>query len=472
VLLVSVACAVALAACSESNRFNDAGKDLDGGVHGGANGDSGASASALSQLGKACKRDVDCPDGLFCDEEIPVNAEVSGAPGGHVDVPLFPGGSCSPLPLSPYDPDGGTSCDPTRAQPQQGCGAKGTCVSEAVSSGTEVACRVTCDPSSSKSGCSRDGYTCDFNLHACVEGCATDAECRLLSVDRDGDGLFDGVDYDKASKATCDAATARCTHPAAAGAKPGIPCTHSDDCESDGVCVREVSTLGGLKFPGGACTKYGCDVPGRECGDGNVCEPVRPWSSGASSPNACLVQCTVGAEPAALRLGASGHGEGCRDGYRCHYNGGAGADDGVCIGGNYNAVTKNNVGSACENDADCFSPYGYGRCLHLSVSGIASTTGVCTIMDCAVPGMPDAACGSGNECIILHGDVTFCVHNCAHASECATGNACADDDADPSTPSVCFPACFADTECRSGETCSIASTATAGQCVAKASQGG
>lgn len=459
---------LALAACSESDRFEgDAAVADDGG-----SGDGAVSPGALSQLGEACERDSDCPQGLFCDEEITGNVALPGSPEGSLDLPLFPGGSCSPLPLAPYDPSGGTSCDPARPREAQGCGVGGVCVSESLNSGTAVACRVACQPSAADSGCEREGYTCDFGSHACIEGCRSDAECRVLSVDGDGDGVADGLAYDESSQASCDASTGRCTHPAPAAAQPGTPCTTTSDCESDGLCIREANTLAGHSFPSGLCTKLGCDVEGRECGAGSVCEPLRPWTGGSTSPAACLVSCQVGAEPEAQRLGLSGHGAGCREGYRCHYNGGAGADDGVCVGGNYNAVTEPNVGDPCDTDADCYSPFGHGRCMRLSVGGIAAESGTCTILDCAAPGLPDDLCGAGHECILLRDDITFCVRNCQTAAGCPEGAACADDDADPTTPSVCFPACFDDAECRTGETCEVAAGASLGQCVAMAGQGG
>lgn len=466
-LLGALACA-ALVACAGSERFDDGSQGADAG----GDVDAGFSPNPVARLGAACTSDGECPEGLYCDEEIPGKVTLAGVPGGSLDLPLFPGGSCSPLPLAPYDAQGDTSCDPSAPQAAQGCGVDGTCVSESVASATVVACRVACQPSASESGCAREGYTCDFRLHACIEGCASDSECRVLSVDGDGDGAVDGLAYDAASKATCEVDTGRCAHPAPAAAQVGTPCATSDDCETDGSCIRESSTLAGHVFPSGFCTKLGCDVEGRECDAGNVCEPLRPWTGGAAGSSTCLTRCQVGAEPAAQRLGALGHGAGCREGYRCHYNGGAGADFGVCVGGDYNEVVDNNVGDGCDADADCYSPYGYGRCMRLSVGGIAAQRGTCTILDCAGPGLPDALCGDGRECILLRDDITFCVRNCAAAADCPDGAACADDDADQATPSVCFPACFADEECRDDEQCEVAAGASLGQCVAMAGQGG
>ena len=139
----------------------------------------------------------------------------------------------------------------------------------------------------------------------------------------------------------------------------------------------------------------------------------------------------------------------------------------MCVGGVYNAVSKNNVGEACKTDADCYSPYGLGNCIALSVSGVQPSGSVCTIMDCSVPGIPTDVCGAGNDCIGLNGDVTFCVQTCEDATQCAAGYACADDVSDPATPKICYPACFATADCRKGqEVCNATATTMVGSCVA------
>lgn len=448
-----------LAACSTSDRF--AGKPasrLDGGVL--------SDAAIHAAVGGACKKDTDCPKGTKCDLPIPNVVPVMGAPGGEVDFGLFPGGSCTPRPIAPYDPDGGTSCDPLQPAAQSGCGDNGSCVVDNVGGNTLVDCRATCTPSVKASGCARAGYTCDFGIHACVEACHSDAECRLQPLDSNADGHVDALSYDTASKSTCSSKTGRCAHPGTAGST-GTACKRQDDCETEGNCVGPLSTLAGLHFPGGYCTKFGCDVTGRGCaGDNTVCEPLRPWTSGSTSAPACLTSCRVGAEPTAEQLGVGGHGMGCRDGYRCHYNGGKDASDGVCVGGNYNAVTKNNVGVACTTDDECYSPYGFGRCLTLAVGNVTGPSGSCSILDCLAPGLPKGVCGAKNECMGLSGDLTFCVHDCTTAADCAAGYACADDDGDPTTTTICYPACTNDAECLKGkEHCVVTSGQTSGECL-------
>jgi hypothetical protein len=277
---------------------------------------------------------------MKCDMEIPGSVPVRGVPGGTLELALFSGGSCTPTPLGAFTGNSDdSSCNPLQPAGSQGCG-DGVCdLVPELSSASEgllvVACRAGCEPSATVSGCARDGYSCDFTYKVCLEGCASDAECRLKSLDSDNDGEIDGLEYDEASTASCDPKLARCTHPAGPQAS-GESCERDDDCAQDGICITDASDVAGQLFPGGMCTRRGCNVPGLECDGAAVCEPLRPLldDSTATTPM-CLTRCTVGAEPAASRLGSQGHGQGCRAGYRCAYNGSSGAQGGVCVGGVY-----------------------------------------------------------------------------------------------------------------------------------------
>jgi hypothetical protein len=465
-------------ACSSStsgSKHKDAGSQ-DAGARGDGGG-AGSGAAKAGVFGAACKKAADCGKGLSCDPEVDNSIKAQGLPAGMKQVASssYPGGSCTPVPAAAFDPNGVRSCNPLLPQAQQGCGADGACVTVPVGTKTEVACRPLCNPAAAKNECGRFGYACDFEMRACVEGCQSDEECRLQLTDANNDGRADGLQYDATSKAICDTESFRCVlHGGGAAASTGAACKRLDDCEADGLCLQSLQTYGGLPFPDGYCTKLGCDLKGHECsGNGAVCTSVRAWSPGVVTPSACFQGCAVGAEPKADQLGESGHGKGCRTGYRCHYNGGAtGSDQGVCVGGNYNSVTASNIGAACKTDADCFSPFGLGSCLTLSVGGMQPATGVCGIMDCAVPGLPDNICGSGSECIGLSGDITFCAKTCTDAAECATGYACADDDQDTSTPKICYPVCFGNDDCRKGtERCSSTSATNGGTCVASVASG-
>jgi hypothetical protein len=421
------------------------------------------------EFGEKCDSSADCEVGLVCDREIEVSYQVSGLPLREraIIAPRFPGGVCTPLAAAPFDPNGSNSCIPGGPIEEQGCDDDGVCIPITVASEQVVACRPTCDPSAKDPCGGRFGYACDFESRSCVEGCQSDEECRLQLVDEDADGLADSLAYDPDSEASCDAETFRCVHDGAPGAAVGSPCTRLDDCDPEGLCLDPLQTFANTEFPDGYCTKLGCDQPGRECGKGAVCERLRPLRSSVVTDLVCLQGCEVGVEPEADRVGSNGHGMGCRDGYACHYNGGTGSN-GVCIGGNYNDVADNNVGSACDSDDDCYSPYGLGTCMVLAVGDVEAPGGVCSIVDCAAPGLPEDICGSGNECIGLSGDITFCVQTCSKADACADGFACSDDDESPASSNVCFPACFTDADCReASEVCRpVAADAGYGSCVA------
>jgi hypothetical protein len=460
--------AALLVGCGSDDDASGDGGARDGGADA-ATGDAAAEGTGHA-FGEGCEGTDDCAPRLFCDREVDQSFDADDLPPGTAQVPssAFPGGVCTRLPAAPYDDTGsGGSCDPSLAAGEQGCGADGVCVAVLLDSGTVYACRPRCDASDTDGPCERFGYTCSFSVGACIEGCQSDEECRLLPVDRDGDGSIDAITYDDASNAVCDAKNFRCTTTEDGPGATGAACERADDCEADGYCIQPLRGLSDAAFPDGYCTKFGCDLPGRECEDGATCAPLRPLRSNARTAPACFTTCKIGAEPADDRVGAKGHGQGCREGYRCHYNGGAAEEgEGVCVGGNYNDVRKNNVGQACETDADCYSPFGLGACLTLTVNGI-SVGGACTIEDCAVPALPGDVCGPGNQCIGLNGDTTFCVHSCATADDCGAGSACTDDDDDPSTPKICYPVCRTDDDCRKGdERCDVASGQAAGQCVA------
>jgi hypothetical protein len=378
---------------------------------------------------------------------------VTGAP-EPVDNILFLGGSCTPKRATEYD-GGDVSCDANAAVGAQGCD-DGVCVAvgRTQAGGTLVACRQACDPAAAESGC-REGYSCGWGSEVCTEGCQNDTECRIGALDTDDDGAPDMFGYDSGSTLTCDPASARCVHPAGPQAS-GESCVRDQDCAENGVCIFDGLSVAGHDFPAGYCTREGCDFEANACDNGTVCLSLRPQLQANRQAPLCLQECTVGIEGADLRTGTAGHGQGCREGYRCHYNGGSGATSGVCVGGNYNAVTTNNVGAECMADADCYSPFGLGACLQFG-SEADMLPGICTIFECGSPGLPTDLCGEKNECISLPSrvatDETWCIHQCADAKDCPKGFGCVDVDEDADTPKNCIPQCETDADCKTGEKC-------------------
>ena len=296
----------------------------------------------------------------------------------------------------------------------------------------------------------REGYQCDLLSDVCDSGCSSDDECRVFLNDMDE--LF----YDPDSTYSCNPQTNRCEHPGTPGAEAGIPCVRDEDCESRGICLDE-QTFG---FSSGYCSKIRCDIDA--CAGDGICA-----SLDLGVP-LCAERCEVGAgadegDPNTYLNNT----QGCRDGYTCFWTGTPSDPTGACVSGEFNAITENNIGSPCSVSGECYSPFGQGTCgdpeftcsLIGEAPGLCNTGFGCTVLDCAVPGMPADVCGDDAECIVdPTSGASLCVARCASAEECAFSGACADLDGDPLTlDSVCLAFCLDDAECRAGETCNDSS---------------
>ena len=157
-----------------------------------------------------------------------------------------------------------------------------------------------------------------------------------------------------------------------------------------------------------------------------------------------------------------GNTQGCRDAYTCFWGGFPDDPTGACVPGTFNDVTENNIGDACTEASECYSPFGQGACgdADLACSLIGEEPGACqvgfgcTVFDCAAPGMPGDVCGADGECVVTTAGLSLCVAKCSAAESCLSGAACGDLDGDPLTlDSVCLPFCIDSNECRAGEIC-------------------
>jgi hypothetical protein len=448
-------------------------------------------------LGAACNMRGQCLDPLLCQNEVAtsipdthqrfpdggVGAVMSGRP---FPISGFTGGQC----YSVCNPNAATdtcgTCASCNGATGQGRLRFGVASFFAAGSGVTGVCRDDCTPSPTTNGGCRTGYTCDRFTATCIEGCLNDTQCQFGGDDLDGDGFLDIIDEGAASGATCNTATGRCVVPPTGSSPIGGPCVLDTDCGSDGLCLQFDAV------PGGYCTRIGCatntgddmtpvwtPIPGLECTGTDVVCDVRAFGAPTT---ACLEGCTVGAETTdAERLGTGGGNPTCANpSNACFWNGDSEATDvpnGSCLPGNYNTETTYDVGTACADDSDCYSPYGYGRCLF---TGILDTvqSGVCAIGGCSggMGGMPvgllagttsqamipagafggaggNAVCNTavGDLCVGFGGGATFCVHGCASADECPTGYAC------PVLLTgggrICWPNCEVNADCHSGTTC-------------------
>jgi hypothetical protein len=303
---------------------------------------------------------------------------------------------------------------------------------------------------------------CTDDPTACTPAdCATVAD--LDACDNPGEN-FDNLVYDTESAAICDPATSRCTGaPSDPDASGGDPCTVDSECEAEGFCIAEDPDDG--SWAGGSCTKFRCDIAGNECANDGVCQEA------GVGVFACFEGCTVGgydttSEPSTWVVDGSAQ-DTCRDGYGCFWGGtaaGGTADNGVCLPIEYSeAVTEPNIGAACTEDSDCFSPFGNGFC----ITGDAFPEGYCSVRNCAAPwfteGTPEDqnVCGGDDLCVSFDmDDPTFalCLQDCSTADDCTDGLGCIELSA--GGPTACFN-CQTDAECRDGERCSM----TQGLCV-------
>ena len=402
-------------------------------------------------VGSACESDGDCPAGFFCVPQLDLNLPVTGLPTSEplLPVTLYPGGVCSPIPLQEFGAPG--ACDPFALPDEQGCGGCGTCSGFNGQQGLVVACTESCAPKAATRGCSRPEYTCDETTHTCQSGCESDTQCKLQTVDSNGDGLADMNLYDPDSLGYCDEVTLRCRHPGTPDAQAGDPCTRQEDCEADGFCFGAERFFAQSPYVGGACSKSGCDNEGFECAGDGVCVRTRRWDPAPILGFHCAAPCEQGAEAVALQTGVDGHAEDCRDGYMCLWNGVPADPSGSCTPGNYNSVSASNIGAACAGREACWSPMGHGICMNVQLGARLHT--MCTVMDCQAPGLPDGVCGSSAECVLLpDGHRTACMMKCDVAADCAPGLGCVDVDATAAFAGMCH-ICSSSTECRDGEQC-------------------
>jgi hypothetical protein len=399
---------------------------------------------------------------------------------GSVPAPIFGGGYCTTAPVNI-----GATPPSCTVGDSASCPSCATCVSLGTVGGIDrTFCARECTPSLTEDECpdsAESANTCLIGDGFCLDGCMGDDECRVFRFDTDGDGdieapamdmtAVDSLEYRATANHRCDAATDRCVHDGNAGARAGDVCTWDGDCEANGDCIYNLGWQDRATPPGrGYCTKFGCDVPGNGCAMGQKCNP-----RGFGGTAVCLAPCEVGANEGVetdegYRFNFA---SGCRPGHRCMWDGAAAmgaADGGSCVPGNYNDVRVSNIGDACTEDGECYSPLGAGRCIGL----LRGDTDTCSVSDCGAPGVPADLCGADPDgagplappatCMQLSTD-SFCRVTCATATDCeGETTACMPISSAASlgigvAHAVCTPFCFgttqaeADAQCRAGMTC-------------------
>ncbi len=485
--------ALALTGCGDDDTpTTDAGPgdsgmviNLDGGtdsgtpqVDGGPGVDAG-NPNACRGYGADCTGERPCIGrGLECQQEInyplaggetvrdlPAGAETMGT--------YFQGGYCTPAPIAMTP-----LCDPA-SETDPTCGECGRCVGLG---GNAAMCLGNCEPTGNDNSTCRDGSQCDLGLEVCVPlGCTTDEECRIEREDENGiDGLqapddcmedpnvcdadcycgevfcgedamddcdcgmiaectgdamnFDPLVYNDDPALGCNMDTFECRRPGRDGAEAGDPCTGADDCETGGRCLDEARFDA---FEGGYCIKDRCDLPGRECAGDGVC--ITLPLGGGNELITCLEGCTIGdgADPMDRSTWLGNNGSCDNDYQACQWD--SDANSGYCFPGNHNDVTEPNIGAACEDSEDCWSPFGVGVCAASEPGGFWPEAGYCTFFNCAAPGMPANACGDDASCVDVGMGTSICFDDCASNTDCRDGFTCG-----PiimgSTDTYCIPA--------------------------------
>lgn len=342
-------------------------------------------------------------------------------------------------------------------------------------------CSMTCEADLTSRGGCVGGFGCERGELVCRPACVVTVDgvdsCQFTIEDRDTDPrthetiVDEGVDFPR----ECNEMTGLCQTVGRADASAGDDCTTDFDCEDDGTCIRSDASEPVSTLSDGYCIRRGCNEADLACRADDVCaHTVFDLPGGV-----CMQQCDVGAETSdAERLGVSGGNPQCGVNEACFWADARGATsrfDGACWPGNYNDEPSYDVGSACREDADCYSPFGLGRCLFVDDDfGISSAIGICAIAGCGldpsgVPGLrtsdvavtvptPSDLCrtsavGGRDACISFTPSTSYCVAGCDSADSCPDGYAC--------TPlgdsRFCWPACTADADCRAGARC-LAST--------------
>lgn len=457
---------------------DDVGPVPDGGprVDGGPRTDTGPQSCSVGESctgARGCRGDDPSFGEFECIEEFASAVgeakldEIVGAPGGATTIPttIWEGGYCVPQRPSATDLSGCDSDDD--------CPDCSECVNLG---GGQSMCLRSCVPEADGNGGCADGQACDLGARVCFPGCGSDDECRVYRADTNADGTttapedgetaVDRLTYDADSDATCNLTTRRCVHSAAEGKRSGDTCTKDSECPADQNCFAPSDT-----FPGGLCTQFSCSDPGFECpNEADSCITRLIGSGGA-----CLSPCTVGgeAEDLAARIGPLGHGDGCREGYACFWNGTDGAipNNGGCWPGNYNEQPESTLGGACTEDTDCWSPFGIGQCFTgKDQDGFWGAEGMCTVVDCGASGLPsdtdpNSVCGEGGTCVANifsdQADLGLCLDKCETGNDCGAGLGCVMVGEDK----VCFPSCGAQEDCRDAEFCVIAEGDMFGECV-------
>lgn len=430
-------------------------------------------------MGQPCITEMDCRDAGHAPFCITEKVEIWE---GEVYV-AYLGGACVlwAEESSGCDPDEEDTCPP---------GAR------CLEAGDWRACMDACTPADTSGdlfgwacGC-RKGYQCDIGMQMCFPGCSNDRECCETWEDEDDDWRRDGdeVTFWDGCASWCDGddhdewaddcmASWECINPGRDGALIGDPCDHDSHCPRDGECLGYTDPdTDEVYFPGGYCTRMGCQYPGRGCEeDGGACINM---GSFRERRGICMKPCHVGRDPSAPD-------------YECRTTPGEEhvclpmnvlgwmfgppeeGEDGYCYPGNFAGGTGG-IGTHCTSGTDCDSPLGLGECMEWF-----GDVPFCTIRCNEDLARDEAICGGTGPGGLATGLCGWgmCWEGCTGYTEPPGLNGCSRDDfaCAPLSflgstyvvegalrpPGVCIPACETDAFCEDifdeGSTCDLLS---------------
>lgn len=339
-----------------------------------------------STIGAPCTRDDQCPMGGFCLSE---------------DLGGYPGGTCI-----------GFGCDVER---DEGCDGDAHCVPGGGGGGG-----VCLDGCASDADC-RPGYACRApaaypDRRLCTPACRNDDACTGTNV--------------------CNPALGTCDEPFDPRLL-GQPCSRfRGGCEG-GTCLSEGET----GFPGAYCAYVGCTV-----GDDSSCPAGGACAPGAGGANVCLDACASDGDcragyacrnvdpsnPASSRACLPA----CTDDAQCANHDRFGFECNVGTGLCGPPFVASTQGEPCTGRDDCVG----GRCLTEAEGWPAGT---CVAVGCALAsGVDGEPCPAGSTCVddgVGRAEIGYCLETCTVGAPtgCRTGYACVSTEGETG---VCRPA--------------------------------
>lgn len=301
---------------------------------------------------------------------------------------------------APFANGAGMTGEPCDAHSDCGGGMEGFCIRES-SGWREGYCSRTCVVDSDCGS----GRHCGFipaggGDGACVDNCASDADCRM-----------DGYTCHNADE---DAGGVDECAPAATGMGDiGDPCVGAWDCAGgvDGRCLTEATgSLGGFCYEVECVTDTDCPA-NSHCGNfGDAMDPV----------NICTPDCTTDAD--------------CRaSGYACWDANEDGRDECWAAGTGTAAV-----GDPCAGVYDCA---GGERAVCVRRPRNDFNEGYCLLTGCTAGGTGPASCPAGSHCSIAPmATEGICVDSCGTDADCRTDGYRCYDTGDADAVSECWPA--------------------------------